>query len=377
MTRRRFAALAPMVALVVVAACEHTKSSNPLSPTIAGPIPGVEITQPRLLEPGQGVKFKDKEQPITLLIENASTTGVRPLVYAFQIAADAGFTNIVFSRQDVGQGEGGRTSLRLQDKLALGRTYYWRAWAYDGANTGPMASSRSFEVYPPVVINPPALVSPSSGSTITSLAVGLKIQNSGRSGPAGNVHYVYQLATNQSFSSLVSGNSDQPENASGQTTWAPSGLTYSTTYYWRVSASDGETSSGWSSVWSFRTPAPAPTPTPGSSKPCGPPYPNTPFGIVECQRSHFSHMSSSEMVTFLRGVARDLNAAGIGGGPYGLLRKSGGSNCGGYSCDIICAGQGTSQKQWDVLGDADGAQTPAWIGPKVYPDIRIDACEIQ
>ncbi len=361
----------------MLAACEHAKSENPLSPTIAGPIPGVEITQPRLLEPGQGVKFKDKEQPITLLIENASTTGVRPLVYGFQIAVDAGFTNIVFSRQDVPQGDNGRTSLRLQDRLALGRTYYWRAWSYDGANTGAMASSHSFDVYPPVVINPPALVVPASGSAVTSLGVGLTIQNSGRSGPAGNVHYIYQLSTNQAFSSLVSGNSDQPENAAGQTTWAPSGLTYSTTYYWRVSASDGETSSAWSSVWSFRTPAPAPTPAPGSPKPCGPPYPTTPFGIVECQRSHFNHMSSSEMVTFLRGVAHDLNAAGIGGGPFGLLRKQSGSSCGGYSCDIICAGQGTSQKQWDVLGDADGAQTPAWIGPKEYPNIRVDLCEIQ
>jgi hypothetical protein len=175
----------------------------------------------------------------------------------------------------------------------------------------------------------------------------------------------------------VSGNSDQPENSAGRTTWSPSGLTYSTTYYWRVYASDGEARSDWSSVWSFRTPAPAPTPTPGSSTPCGPPYPNTAFGIVECQRSKFGHMSSTQMVTFLRGVARDLNAAGIGGGPFGLLRKGGGSNCGGYSCDIICAGQGNSQKQWDVLGDAEGAQTPAWIGPKTFPDIRVDVCEIQ
>ena len=83
------------------------------------------------------------------------------------------------------------------------------------------------------------------------------------------------------------------------------------------------------------------------------------------------------MVSFLRGVAVDLNANGIGGGPFGVLRKSGGSSCNGYSCDIICSGQGTAQQQWDVLGDMEGAQVPGWGGPKTYPDIRVDTCEIQ
>lgn len=103
----------------------------------------------------------------------------------------------------------------------------------------------------------------------------------------------------------------------------------------------------------------------------------TPQGIVECRRSQYGHMSSSQIVAFLRGVAKDLNAAGIGGGPFGILRKSGGYNCGGYSCDIICSGQGNAQQQWDVLSDAEGAQKPVWNGPKTWPNIRVDACEIQ
>ena len=88
-------------------------------------------------------------------------------------------------------------------------------------------------------------------------------------------------------------------------------------------------------------------------------------------------MSSSQLVTFLRNTARSLNANRIGGGPFGILRKGSGSNCGGYSCDIICAGQGNSQRQWDVLSDAEGAQTPKWSGPETVPHIRVDACEIQ
>ena len=40
-------ALLPLLA----AACETSKSANPLSPSVAGPIPGVEITAPKPLSP--------------------------------------------------------------------------------------------------------------------------------------------------------------------------------------------------------------------------------------------------------------------------------------------------------------------------------------
>jgi hypothetical protein len=88
-------------------------------------------------------------------------------------------------------------------------------------------------------------------------------------------------------------------------------------------------------------------------------------------------MSNSQMLDFLRASAQSLNRNGIGGGPFGILRKSGGSSCNGYSCDIICAGQSTAQRQYDVLGDAEGAQVAGWGPPKTYPDIRMDVCEIQ
>src|SRR5687768_11700243 len=57
--------------LMTLAGCETTKSETPLSPSIAGPIAGVEITAPRLLQPGQGTKLKESQQPITLLVENS------------------------------------------------------------------------------------------------------------------------------------------------------------------------------------------------------------------------------------------------------------------------------------------------------------------
>ena len=72
--------LAPLVA------CESEKSANPLSPTVAGPIPGVNITPPKPLEPGNGWQLKGDKQPVTLLLENASSNGVRPLSYVFEVA---------------------------------------------------------------------------------------------------------------------------------------------------------------------------------------------------------------------------------------------------------------------------------------------------
>ena len=56
--------------MVGLAGCETAKSSNPTAPTVAGPIPGVTISAPVLLEPAQGIKFKENEQPIRLVIQN-------------------------------------------------------------------------------------------------------------------------------------------------------------------------------------------------------------------------------------------------------------------------------------------------------------------
>src|SRR3954465_14099886 len=116
--------------LFALAGCQTSKSSSPTAPTVAGPIAGVTITAPALVQPAQGFKFKESEQPIKLVVQNASTSGVRALTYTFEVAVDSGFTTKIFSRSNVTPGDG-KTSVTL-DRLELGRTYYWRAWAEDG-----------------------------------------------------------------------------------------------------------------------------------------------------------------------------------------------------------------------------------------------------
>src|SRR3989338_8574642 len=86
------------------------KSSNPLSPSVAGPIPGVNITPPTPLEPRDGVNIAIDLQPLTLLLEKAGTNGQPPRSYVFYVATDTGFTKKVFTREGIAPGDGGRTA---------------------------------------------------------------------------------------------------------------------------------------------------------------------------------------------------------------------------------------------------------------------------
>ncbi len=151
-----------------ITACELQKSENPLSPSVAGPIPGVEISAPKALEPATGWQILGDRQPLTLLLENASTNGARPLNYLFEVATDAGFTNKVFARDGVNPGDGGRTSLRLPDPLSSGRSYYWRAKAQDGANTGPYSAPAAFNLITPISFDKPNPISPASAKRFAS-----------------------------------------------------------------------------------------------------------------------------------------------------------------------------------------------------------------
>ena len=122
MNARLTRALALVALLPLAAACETSKSSNPLSPSVAGPIPGVDISAPKPLQPTLNANVESDQQPITLLIENSSSTGQRPLTYRIEVAADGGFSTMVFSKDNISPGGNGRTSVNLPDKLASDRT---------------------------------------------------------------------------------------------------------------------------------------------------------------------------------------------------------------------------------------------------------------
>ena len=132
MTRTKFSPAAAVAAglLFTLVGCEAKKSETPLSPSVAGPIPGVEISTPRLIEPSMGAKLKDAQQPIRLMIENSNTSGVRPLAYTFEVASDTNFSSKVFGRGSVPPGGDGKTS--VADRPARDRAHVFLAGSRGG-----------------------------------------------------------------------------------------------------------------------------------------------------------------------------------------------------------------------------------------------------
>lgn len=249
--------LSALVAVLCLIGCEAAKSANPTAPSVAGPIPGVNITAPRALEPYAGSTVTFTGEPQTLLIENAGSSGVRALSLEIDIATDPGFSQIVHHSDSVALGDGGRTLYRLPEALVAGYTYYWRIKANDGANSGPYSEAVSFSVVPPVVINAPIAVSPSG--RIGNHNPDFRVTNGAISGTSG-VGYRFEVAKDAGFTQIVSVVT-MPVNGTGSTFMSLGSLPYSTTYFWRVKGSDGSKESDYSNTLSFTTQdAPAPPP---------------------------------------------------------------------------------------------------------------------
>lgn len=237
------------------------KSENPLSPTVAGPIPGVNITPPSIVQPSGGQRIPVDQQPITLTVENAATSGVRPLSYRIEIAMDADFANVVFAREGIAPGDGGHTTFRLSDALSTGRTYYWRVRAQDGANSGPFTAS-SFNVFTPIVIQAPGLVAPIGNQTTANGHPRFTIANAARSGPAGAIGYVIEVADSDSFANRVA--VWVINETPGQTSVdAPGDLPPDRQLFWRAQAFDPTTVGPFSQTGVFRTPPLIVAPPPG------------------------------------------------------------------------------------------------------------------
>ena len=260
-------AVSVLAAALALSACEASKSSNPLSASVAGPIPGVQITAPTTLQPEAGLKIAMNNQPVTLLIQNAGSNGPRPLVYSFDVATDANFNSTVFSRDNITPGDAGRTSLRLSDPLATGHTYFWRTRAQDGANTGPYSPVSSFTVFTPIVINDPVPTSPAPNAVVDGIRPSLVVTDATRSGPVGAITYLVEIGDNDAFNNKIAWTVAEQPN---QTTLAlQQDLAYSKLYFWHVRAFDPTTTGPFSATRAFSTPA-APAVPPPSAPPTGP-----------------------------------------------------------------------------------------------------------
>ena len=271
MTHTRPSACLVAFSAIALCACERAKSANPLSPDVAGPIPGVAITAPVPLEPPSGSQVVSDGNPQSLLIENAGSSGQRALFLQIDVASDSAFKQIIHQADRVAPGSDGRTKYRLPAPLASGYTYYWRSRGADGANTGPYSNVVNFSVVDPVAIETPTPIEPNGN--ITSNRPDFKVRNGKVTGPAGAVVYRMELATAPDPAAVVAVVTASP-NPSGMTTMSVGDLPYSKTFYWRVWATDGSAQSAFSGVVSFKTPAPPPPPAPPAPIPSPTPSPS-------------------------------------------------------------------------------------------------------
>jgi hypothetical protein len=269
--KRLFHSLVTIPALLtVLAGCETLKSSNPTSPSVAGPIAGVTFTAPKPVDPGQGASIRIQDQPITLQVENSSTNSQRTVTYLFEVATDASFSNRVFNRDGIQPGTNGRTAVTLPDALASDRTYYWRAKAADGANASEYSAPAAFAVVNLAEIETPQPLYPIASVRTSTVKPEFSVRNAARTGPAGAVSYTFEISETVSFTAIVAVVTIPEQPLETKFTLAQS-LKNDTRYYWRARAFDPNVTGPWMDVQTFLTPAvvvvpPTPTPSPSPAK---------------------------------------------------------------------------------------------------------------
>jgi hypothetical protein len=230
-------------------ACSDNNSS-PTTPSGSGLT--ASIVAPRGISPAADAFIKNGDQPVTLTVQNAVTTQSGDTVYTFEVATDSGFASKVQTKDNVAQGSGGQTAVRL-DTLAAGRDYYWRARATSGGTTGVFGTVYKFTIGPAVTIDPPVPVTPLNGAVSNGWPI-FTVLNSSRNGPVGSIVYRFEIANNPNFNPiLVTGT--VAEGAS-RTSFLPArnqAPSAPTTLYWRAIAVDqgNNVSSPASSVVSF------------------------------------------------------------------------------------------------------------------------------
>jgi predicted phage tail protein len=191
--------------------------------TTTGPSP----TAPVLSYPLSGTIINSSPLSLIWIASSGATS------YALQVSTDSLFTSYVYNQS-------GLTLSSQQVTGLAASTYYWRVNATNNDGTSGWSKVWSITTAAPTS---PFLSSPLNGATAQSITPIISWSASG-----GATSFTLQVSTNSSFTSFVF-------NQSGLTSLNQqvTGLTAQTKYYWRVSATNGYGTSGWSDTWFFTT----------------------------------------------------------------------------------------------------------------------------
>ena len=230
--------------LAVTTACTKDSPTRPSDTTASGgtasvtdATTGVTLTAPAPVSPSANQQFKFAEQPLTLTVANAVSTGTTALMYTFEVASDSAFANKVYTKDGIAAGSA-QTSVKI-DTLPgpNAKNYFWRARVSSGATTGPYSTVRGFAVGAQVVLSTPAPVSPVNGATVGGFPT-LTANNVQRSGPAGQIVYRFELSNVSSFGNVLAAQT-QAEQGGGATSTTFNNVNLGNgNYFWRVLASD-------------------------------------------------------------------------------------------------------------------------------------------
>jgi hypothetical protein len=224
-------------------ACTKASPTRPSDETASGAstsvvdaVTGVTLTSPTAVTPTNNQQFKFAEQPITLTVANAVSTGTTPLTYSFEVASDAGFATKVYSKDGVPSGTN-QTSLKIDTLPGPGaKSYFWRAHASSGSLIGPNSAVRGFAVGAAVTLSTPVIASPAAGGTVGGQPT-LTVNNVQKTGPAGQIVYRFEVSSSSAFDSVLAA-STAPEQGGGTTSTTINANLGNGNYFWRVQASD-------------------------------------------------------------------------------------------------------------------------------------------
>ena len=229
--------------LAFTTACTKASPTRPTDGSASGQtaavtdaVTGVTLTSPTPVSPTVNQQFKFAEQPLTLTVANALSTGSTPLTYTFEVASDAAFASKVYSKDGVAAGSA-QTSLKI-DTLPgpAAKSYFWRARVASGSLAGPYSAPRGFGIGASVTLSTPVQASPAAGATVGGQPT-LTVTNVQKTGPAGQIVYRFEVSNSSTFGSTLAV-ATVTEQGGGTTSTTINANLGNGNYFWRVQASD-------------------------------------------------------------------------------------------------------------------------------------------
>ena len=162
--------------------------------------------------------------------------------YVVQAGTSSTFASTIWQQAGVTNGGSGISSW-APASFANNSTFYWEVASTNAGGTGVWSTIWSFTT----IIGTPSLVTPENGNNVQSFTpILIWLPNSSGAAP---LSYELQVSLNSSFSPNTYDNNSI--TTSTQQITLPS--TYTTTYYWRVDASNANGPSAWTAIQSFTT----------------------------------------------------------------------------------------------------------------------------